>query len=211
MFVLLKRWPVLLLLIAPVLLVPAMALAPPEVDRLPAQVRPSPKPVFTVGPMAKAQGNSRRFSDIWGILLHSTQGSPRGDLRTLSRSKRVSAHFLVLPNGHIRQLVPLRRVAFHAGRGRLGGHVGKLNEGLIGIEVSNRSKSGLLVPFPEVQLKAIDETIRIIDRRLGRRVPIYGHREVLRLPGGWHKTDPDGGFPLKDYKKYRRHKTTAEK
>lgn len=171
----------------------------------PSKPKPAARTRFIVGPMARGQGDYRRFSDIWGILIHSTQGVPRGDLRILSRSSKLSAHFLVLPNGDIRQLVPIARTAFHAGRGELDGHWGNLNVGLVGIEVSNRSKPGLVVPYPTIQLRAVDRVIKIIDRRLGRRVPIFGHKDVTRYPGRWHKTDPEGDFPLDAYKKYRRH------
>ncbi len=146
---------------------------------------------------------------MWGILLHSTQGTPQGDLRTLSKSRNVSAHFLVLPNGDIHQLVPLSRIAYHAGRGRLAGHAGNLNGGLIGIEVSNASKPWRSVPYPKAQLESVDRLIKIIDRRLGRRVPVFGHKEMIRYPGGWRKTDPNGDFPLKAFKRYRRHAAVA--
>jgi N-acetylmuramoyl-L-alanine amidase len=169
------------------------------------KAEPTARTRFIVGPMARGQGDYRRFSDIWGILLHSTQGVPSGDLRLLSRSPKLSAHFLVLPNGTIRQLVPIARVAFHAGRGELDGHSGNLNAGLVGIEVSNPSKRGRNVPYPEVQLQAVDRVIKIIDDRLGRQVPIFGHKEMIRYPGGWRKTDPEGDFPLAAYKRYRRH------
>ncbi len=201
-----KRRIVLLAAVALVLVVSAMTLSPAGEDVVPPPRRKTAvKTSFVVGPMARAQGPYRRFSDVWGILLHSTEGVPSGDLKVLSRSPRVSVHFLVMPDGKIRQLVPIARVAFHAGRGELDGHWGNLNRGLVGIEVSNPSKPGLDVPYPEAQLAAVDRAIKIIDRRLGRRVPIFGHKDVVRYPGGWRKTDPEGAFPLWAYKRYRRH------
>ena len=164
-----------------------------------------PRTSFIVGPMARGLGPPRELSEVWGILLHSTQGVPRGDMRVLSRSSKISVHFLVLPNGEIHQLVRLARVAYHAGRGELDGHRGNLNRGLVGIEVSNPSKPGHDVAYPSVQLRAVDRVISIIDQRLGRRVPIFGHKDVIRYPGGWRKTDPEGDFPLRAYKKYRQH------
>lgn len=201
-----SRWRIALLVVVglAVLLIPAALLAPAGNGGGGRLIIPRGAN-FTVGPMARAQGATRRLPQVWGILLHSTEGVPRGDLRLLSRSSRVSVHFLVMPDGHIRQLVPLARVAFHAGSGELGGHSGNLNEGLVGIEVSNPSKPGRDFPYPAVQLKAVDQVIKIIDRRLGRRVPIFGHKDVVRYPGGWRKTDPEGAFPLRAYKLYRRH------
>ncbi len=109
-----------------------------------------------------------------------------------------------MPNGKIHQLVPLRRTAFHAGTGYLAGHRGSINRGLIGIELSNPSVPGRSVRYPEAQLAALDFVIKNIDRTMGRRLPIYGHRDVIRS-GGWRKGDPHGNFPLAQYKRRRSH------
>ncbi|RJQ55806.1 MAG: hypothetical protein C4521_01595 [Actinobacteria bacterium] len=170
---------------------------------VPGELLAAPK--MKSGPRARAQGAARPLGSIWGILLHSTQGFPKGDLSILSRSSKVSAHYLVMPNGTIHNLVSLRKTAYHAGRGRLAGRTGNLNRGLIGIEISNRSIPGRDVAYPEAQLEAVDWLIESIDGRMGKRLPIYGHKEVVRYPGGWRKSDPNGPFPLQQYKRNRKH------
>lgn len=154
---------------------------------------------------SRAHGGHRGYSEIWGILLHSTEGYPDGDLGILTRSESVSAHYLIQPDGTIYNLVPPTVVAYHAGRGILAGHVLNLNHGLIGIEMSNPSSPGHSYPYPVVQLEALDFLIKFLDELLGRRVAIWGHKDVIRLPGRWRKTDPDGPFPLANYKRWRRH------
>jgi N-acetylmuramoyl-L-alanine amidase len=81
------------------------------------------------------------------IVLHYTaQTSTDGAVRSLSDpARKVSAHFVLGRDGELVQLVPLNKVAWHAGRSSWKGRSG-YNKYSIGIEIVN---AGPLVESPD--------------------------------------------------------------
>ena len=85
------------------------------------------------------------------ILMHYTAGGFAGSLNTLtSANAKVSAHFLMDTDGDITQLVPLNRIAWHAGNSQTlskwGTQHTDLNQFSIGIELVNYGYDGAHVP-----------------------------------------------------------------
>ncbi|HYO64572.1 MAG TPA: N-acetylmuramoyl-L-alanine amidase [Archangium sp.] len=144
---------------------------------------------------------SRRGVPIDAIVLHHTStNSARVDLATLRwvrGTNRVSAHYLVGPDGTVYQLVPDNLTAWHAGRSSLHGQTEpSVNARSIGIEITNDGSGQ--TPFTEEQYRALEQLVPYLARRY--RVPrenILGHRDVA--PG--RKTDPADNF---DWARIRR-------
>lgn len=87
----------------------------------------------------------KRASDMGGdmvpeaiVLHHTAAGSAQGSIRHLTNTDEVfvSAHFVINRDGGIVQIVPCNRVAYHAGRSRLGDRE-EYNLFSIGIELAN--------------------------------------------------------------------------
>jgi len=160
---------------------------------------PVKKPAVVSKPSRNQE--SRRGVAIDAIVLHHTAtNSARVDLATLRwvrGSNRVSAHYLVGPDGTVYQLVPDSQVAWHAGRSSLHGETEpSVNARSIGIEITNDGTGQ--TPFTEAQYLALEQLVPYLSRRY--RVPkknILGHRDVA--PG--RKTDPANHF---DWSRIRR-------
>jgi N-acetylmuramoyl-L-alanine amidase len=104
---------------------------------------------------------------------------------------QVSCHYFVFGNGHVLQLVPEARRAWHAGVSGWGG-VSDINSASIGIEIANPGHPGGLPDFPEAQVAAVSNLCRDICERLA--VPpqrVLAHSDIA--PG--RKIDPGEKFP----------------
>ncbi|OPZ83918.1 MAG: 1,6-anhydro-N-acetylmuramyl-L-alanine amidase AmpD [bacterium ADurb.Bin429] len=124
------------------------------------------------------------------IVLHSTACAYRVAVRWLcDPASQVSAHFVVGRDGRIVQLVPLARVAWHAGVSEWRGRA-RVNNFSIGIEMEHFDGRQ---DWPETQLAAVAALCRELMRRY--RIPIeniVSHAEIARPRG--RKVDPVG-FP----------------
>lgn len=143
-------------------------------------------------------------SAMHAIILHDTEGHEAYDLyifRT-GAGRGVSIHFYVTHDGRVYKSVPMSRGANHAGFGHLPNGENP-NDHSIGIELEHVGSG----PYPEAQLNKLDALIAYIDAHFGKRVPIFGHRDVD--PG--RKSDPNPPFPLTAYKQNRRHTPVAVK
>lgn len=87
------------------------------------------------------------------IILHTTEGAPRGALQKLREYGE--AHYLVLRDGEVLRIVDKDRVAYHAGRSMWGGHQ-DLDTESVGIEVVGYHNR----PIRPAQIKALRELIR---------------------------------------------------
>jgi N-acetylmuramoyl-L-alanine amidase len=138
------------------------------------------------------------------IVLHYT-GLPAGEAEAAWRRDpggealkwlcdartQVSAHYLVLEEGTILQLVPEARRAWHAG---LSSWLGEsdVNSLSIGVEIVNPGHAAGLPDFPAAQIDAVIALCRDVAQR--RRVPsarVLAHSDVA--PG--RKVDPGERFP----------------
>jgi N-acetylmuramoyl-L-alanine amidase len=134
------------------------------------------------------------------VLHHTGTQSVTVDLATLRwtrGSNRVSAHYLVGPDGTVYQLVPDKMAAWHAGHSELLGQaVPSVNLRSLGIEITNEGTGQ--TPFTEAQYRALEQLVPYLARRY--HIPknhIVGHRDVA--PG--RKFDPADNF---DWARVRR-------
>lgn len=125
------------------------------------------------------------------VVIHYTgNDSAEVALRTLTnRRAEVSAHYLVVRDGTIVQLVDERARAWHAGESQWGSAV-DLNSASIGIELDNNGRE----PYSSAQ---IDALLRLLaDLRQRYRLPpanVLGHSDVAPR----RKSDPGPLFPWK--------------
>jgi N-acetylmuramoyl-L-alanine amidase len=111
---------------------------------LPVIVRPSPNHGDRKGRVPDA------------IILHYT-GIATGVAaleHLCAAASQVSAHYLVLEDGELFQLVPEARRAWHAGIGVWSGDR-DMNTVSIGIEIANHGHAGGMPPYPSAQIEAV--------------------------------------------------------
>ena len=134
----------------------------------------------------------RRTGPVDLLILHYTgMPSARIALNWLRDPRsQVSAHYLVLEDGRILQLVPEARRAWHAGVASWGAET-DINSRSIGIEIVNPGHDYGYPDFPEVQMEAVAALCRDI---LGRHpIPperVLAHSDIA--PG--RKRDPGEKF-----------------
>ena len=147
-----------------------------------AEVRPSPN-------HGERKGNQR--PDM--ILLHYT-GMPdaRGALERLcSPGSEVSAHYLVLEDGRMIQMVQESRRAWHAGAAFWAGET-DINSCSIGIEIANPGHDYSYPDFPPRQIAAVTALCRGIQtRNTIAPVRVLAHSDVAPS----RKQDPGEKFP----------------
>lgn len=127
------------------------------------------------------------------VVLHYT-GTPTGEdaIRQLcDPTTELSAHYLVAEDGHVVQLVPEARRAWHAGRGYWAGER-DMNSVSIGIEIANSGHDGGNPPYPQSQIAAVIALCQDICARW-KIAPsrVLGHSDLA--PD--RKADPGEHFP----------------
>jgi N-acetylmuramoyl-L-alanine amidase len=127
------------------------------------------------------------------IIVHYTGMPDEGEaLQWLCNPvSEVSAHYFVFGNGHVLQLVPEERRAWHAGAARWH-REDDINSASIGIEIANPGHPGGLPPYPEAQMASTIRLIRDIVARWGIRPErVLAHSDVAPA----RKQDPGEAFP----------------
>lgn len=146
-----------------------------------------------VGALAPSPNHGERRAPLDMILLHYTgMASAEAAVERLRDPRaEVSAHYVVLEDGTILQMVPEARRAWHAGVASWEG-VSDVNSRSIGIEIANPGH-GLGYPdFPEAQIIAVASLCQdIIDRHAIRADRVLAHSDVAPL----RKDDPGEKFP----------------
>lgn len=124
------------------------------------------------------------------IIHHTGSDTAARALRTLTDAGlAVSAHYLVVRDGSIFQLVDERARAWHAGASYWGGDR-DINSASLGIELDNNGEE----PYPEVQIKALLALLEdIASRHAIPKTNYLGHGDIA--PG--RKVDPSAHFPWK--------------
>lgn len=127
------------------------------------------------------------------IVLHYT-GMPTAEAAlhwlTVPESQ-VSSHYFVFEDGHILQLVPESRRAWHAGNSFWKGEADN-NSRSIGIEIANAGHPGGLPDFPDPQIEAVIALCRnIITRHAIAPEMVLGHSDIAPM----RKVDPGEKFP----------------
>lgn len=137
--------------------------------------------------------HEERGTAIDMIILHYT-GMTDGDAalrRLCSQEAKVSAHYLVLENGEVVQMVPESRRAWHAGESLWDGAT-DVNSCSIGIEIANAGHDFFYPDFPPRQIAAVITLCRGILLRRGIRADrVLGHSDVAAS----RKRDPGEKFP----------------
>jgi N-acetylmuramoyl-L-alanine amidase len=127
------------------------------------------------------------------LLLHYT-GMPSAEAalqRLCDPAAEVSAHYLVMEDGAVVQLVPEDRRAHHAGVGSWAGET-DINSCSIGIEIVNPGHDGGLPPYPDEQIAAVIELCRaIVDHWAIPAHRVLAHSDVAPS----RKEDPGELFP----------------
>jgi N-acetylmuramoyl-L-alanine amidase len=127
------------------------------------------------------------------IVLHYTgMRDAVGALAVLTApGSEVSAHYFVHEDGHIIQLVPESRRAWHAGRSFWAGEA-DINSCSIGIEIVNSGHDYGYPNFPKRQIAAVTALCRSIQtRNTIAPVRVLGHSDVAPA----RKQDPGEKFP----------------
>jgi len=127
------------------------------------------------------------------IVLHYTGMSSADEAvhRLCDPNARVSAHYVVLENGSILQLVPEAKRAWHAGVASWGGDT-DVNSRAIGIEIANPGHEFGYPDFPKRQIAAVITLCRgILMRHIIRPENVVAHSDVA--PN--RKQDPGEKFP----------------
>ncbi len=157
---------------------------------------PKVRPPLKVLPYP-SQNYSERTLPIDTILLHYTAtDSTELSLRHLANPRvksRVSAHYVVSPDGTIYRLVDEKYRAWHAGQASWRG-VRDVNSASVGIEIvhAGTDKKGNRPPYPEAQIKSVIALCQDIQSRHQIKW-VLGHSDVA--PG--RKQDPGEHFPWK--------------
>lgn len=149
----------------------------------------TPAPVRTTLPSQwKPSPNFNERQPTFVVIHHTSDANAAISLDTLSDPERkVSAHYLIVKDGTIIQLVDERKRAWHAGKS-LWGSDADINSSSIGIELDNNGEE----PFSAKQIDALLALLTDISKRY--RIPaanVLGHADVAPA----RKTDPSRYFP----------------
>lgn len=124
---------------------------------------------------------------INGIIFHSTEGSGLGTLKWLkNKSSKASAHYLIMEDGLIYQLVRDKDIAWHAGE--------KANPSYLGIELAGYANKKRF-EFTEAQYKNLALLSSFLMRKYDlRKENVVSHRWITENIGGTKHSDPDPNF-----------------
>jgi len=124
------------------------------------------------------------------IIHHTSNDTAERALATLTNHERaVSAHYLIVRDGSLVQLVDERMRAWHAGESYWAG-IADMNSVSIGIELDNNGAE----PFAEPQMATLLDLLT--DLRERYKIPaanVLGHTDIAPR----RKTDPSHLFPWK--------------
>ena len=138
--------------------------------------------------------HGERVGDAIDMLILHYTGMPTAEAalaRLCDPAAEVSAHYVVLEDGSVLQLVPEARRAWHAGRACWMGNR-DLNSCSIGIEIAHPGHDGGLPPYPEAQIEGVIGLARdILARRAIAPVRVLAHSDVAPE----RKEDPGENFP----------------
>ncbi len=142
--------------------------------------------------------SGRNGADISMLVLHATVGSYAGSLAWLCNpSSRVSTHYLISKTGHIAQLVPDERAAWHAGASKwFDLNSEAIRDQSIGIELENANNG--VDPYPPAQMDALTELSKALVTKYAIVPDMVTRHFDIAVPKG-RKSDP-AGFPFVSFK-----------
>lgn len=132
------------------------------------------------------------------VVMHFTgmETAEAAITRMCDPATKVSAHYTIMENGDIVQLVDESKRAFHAGQSYWRG-ITDVNSASIGIELINPGHDHGYRPFPAAQIKAAMSLAQDIVTRHGMdpRMALVGHSDVAPV----RRKDPGELFPWKEF------------
>jgi N-acetylmuramoyl-L-alanine amidase len=139
----------------------------------------SESPIATSVHPSPNHGN-RRSGPLDLLILHYTgMDSAAAALQRLANPvAEVSAHYVVLEDGRVVQMVPEGRRAWHAGQGSWAG-VSDINSRSLGVEIVNGGHAGGLPAYPEAQMAAVIKLCHDLTARWS--IPahrVLGHSDI---------------------------------
>lgn len=131
-----------------------------------------------------------RTKKVQHIVVHSFAFDTSQMIQKLDEMG-LSSHYLIDTDGHITQMVPPYRVAWHAGKSFWRGQK-SLNKTSIGIELQNDTLGQ--TPFTEAQLDSFEKlTLFLMDKYKISPENVVGHSDIAPT----RKVDPGKAFPWK--------------
>ena len=156
-------------------------------------MKPNPESPLATSVHPSPNHGERRSFPVDLLILHYTgMESAAAALQRLANPvAEVSAHYVVLEDGRVVQMVPEGRRAWHAGQGSWAG-VSDINSRSLGIEIVNGGHAGGLPAYPEAQVAAVTD----LCRDLTERWSIPAHRVLAHSDiAPERKEDPGEHFP----------------
>ncbi|MCJ2080421.1 N-acetylmuramoyl-L-alanine amidase [Methylobacterium sp. J-090] len=119
-------------------------------------MKPNPESPLATSVHPSPNHGERRSGPVDLLILHYTgMESAAAALQRLANPvAEVSAHYVVLEDGRVVQMVPEGRRAWHAGRGSWAG-ITDINSRSLGIEIVNGGHAGGLPAYPEAQIASV--------------------------------------------------------
>lgn len=161
-------------------------------------MKPKPESPVATSVMPSPNHGERRDGPPTMLILHYTgMESAAAALQRLANPiSEVSAHYVVLEDGRVIQMVPELRRAWHAGAGTWGrattGIERDINSRSIGIEIVNGGHVGGLPPYPPEQIDAVIALSQdLVTRWNIAPWHVLGHSDVAPE----RKEDPGEHFP----------------
>ena len=156
-------------------------------------MKPTPESPLASSVHPSPNHGERRSGPVDLLILHYTgMESAAAALQRLANPvAEVSAHYVVLEDGRVVQMVPEGRRAWHAGQGAWAG-VSDINSRSLGIEIVNGGHAGGLPAYPEAQIAAVIDLCRDLTTRWN----IPAHRVLAHSDiAPERKEDPGEHFP----------------
>ncbi|NEU13455.1 N-acetylmuramoyl-L-alanine amidase [Methylobacterium sp. BTF04] len=156
-------------------------------------MKPTPESPVATSVMPSPNHGERKGGPPDLLILHYTgMDSAAAALQRLANPvAEVSAHYVVLEDGRVVQMVPEGRRAWHAGAATWAG-IGDVNSRSLGVEIVNAGHAGGLPPYPDAQIAAVIALGRDLVARWG----IVPHRVLAHSDiAPERKEDPGERFP----------------
>ncbi|SFG59090.1 N-acetylmuramoyl-L-alanine amidase [Methylobacterium gossipiicola] len=156
-------------------------------------MKPTPESPLASSVHPSPNHGERRSGPVDLLILHYTgmDGAAAALQRLANPVAEVSAHYVVLEDGRVVQMVPEGRRAWHAGQGSWAG-LSDINSRSLGIEIVNGGHAGGLPAYPEAQIAAVIDLCHDLTTRWS--IPpqrVLAHSDIAPE----RKEDPGEHFP----------------
>lgn len=114
---------------------------------------------MTITPLVNWLASRTRKDSVTTIVLHATDGASAGSSIAWLKKIGLSYHYVIERDGNITKCVPIRRVAFHAGKS-FGPSGTNVNRYSVGISFANRESRK--EPITQAQVKACKDLVQAV-------------------------------------------------